>query len=240
MAGKGLAELIPQDSGYDYLNFLPFRINKKTGARELAVPGLLSGAVNSIYDAVTLPGDVYSGKREATPENTLNAAMLVSGLGAGKVARPPSIYNEVVYPELTPMGTPVGTGGVSITGRQLFDPDKVTHASRNVSDAELKDMLAKGALYAPSRKKYLHPEKNPKWWSAADDQGVFGRNWAKGQHTIRAPIDKVSKNKPVTVADAEFYDRAKKAWVPLSSHEFAKGGAITVDDGNPAKRRKLI
>jgi hypothetical protein len=236
---KGLAEIIPQDSGYDYLNVLPIRINKKTGAKELAIPGLLSGAVNSIYDAVTLPKDVYSGEREATPDNTLNLALLASGLGGRPVVRPPSVTNSVVYPELTPMGTPVNTGGASLTGRQLFDPDKVTHASRNISDAELKDILSKGAAYAPKKTKHSSAEGNTKWWSAADNKGVFGRNWAKGQHTIRAPMDKISKNKPVTVADLQFYDRVKGAWVPLSSHEFARGGVI-IDDANPAKRRKLI
>lgn len=100
MAGKGLAEIIPQDSGYDYLNFLPFRINKKTGARELAVPGLLSGAVNSIYDAVTLPGDVYSGEREATPENTLNAAMSMMGVGSAIPRRVNEIKRPLQRPEI--------------------------------------------------------------------------------------------------------------------------------------------
>ena len=218
---KGLAELIPQDSGYDYGNVLPIRRNKKTGEKELALPGLLSGVVNSVYDAATLPGDVYSGEREATPENSLNLALLASGAGAGKVVRPPSVANTVVRPQ--------PGGSVMLGGRT----GEATYASRNLSDEELKDVFSTGKFYAP-------PGKDTKWWSAADDKGVLGRHWAKGKHTVRAPIGKVAKNKPVTIADTEFYDRAKKAWVPLSSHEFAKGGAVEIDDGNPAKRRKLI
>lgn len=127
-----------------------------------------------------------------------------------------------------------------LEGRGLTSPEQVKYAQRNISTAELVDVLKRGRFNAPP-KGSKHSEIPAKWWSAADEQGVFGRTWVKGDHTVRVPNDKVTAGRAVSAKHAEIFDPATKDWVPLGAYakKYAIGG-IVVDDGNPAKRRKLI
>lgn len=140
---------------------------------------------------------------------------------------------------VVPEPNPAGKDSV-LGGRALTRPEQVTFAQRNISTAELADALKHGRFNAPP-KGSKHSDTPAKWWSAADDKGVFGRSWAKGEHTVRLPATKVSPNRAASTKHAEVFDPQSKMWVPLSLYakKYAIGGVV-IDDGNPAKQRKLI
>lgn len=275
---KGLAELIPQDSGYDYGNILPIRRNKKTGDKELAVPGLLSGAVNSIYDAVTLPGDVYSGEREATPENTLNAAMSMMGVGSAipRRANEMRALGGIKLPERSPdyssvlaahADEPLHLFSTARGSTYAHYPDASTVRNR-ASGVSSPGSGSEGGLQPKSRKTLFMNEKD-----VADIGGLHqNREFPgllepvpgkpgyigirmqedygprKAGEFIPGTIRPYSTTPEVGAVPVEYFSSTPKGihfgnkitHVQKHTPKKAKGGAITIDDANPAKRRKLI
>ncbi len=136
-----------------------------------------------------------------------------------KRAAPPRASNRVV-----PLPDPAAKSGM-LTGRALTSPEQVTHASRNVSPQELDDILKRGYFLNPeggtkhTQQQNISPDS--KWWSAADENGVFGRQWAKGAHTVRVPIGKMVPEEAVSADFAEIFDPVANAWKPLRK---ARGG----------------
>lgn len=239
----------PEEKGYNYGTIIPMRYNPKTGDRDLAVPSLIRDLGNSFYDAFTLPGDVAAGKRRATEADATNFAVNTAGLGAlGRVAPRAALAAEErvlgqrtvnrVVPEPNPAAKPT-----IFDKRPLTDASQVTHARRNISTAELEDALKRGRFEVPKEgTAFNRSGSKDKWWSAADENGTFGRPWKTSQpHMVRIPIDKVPKGRAVSAKYAEVYDPATKSWMPLREYgkKYAIGGVV-IDDGNPAKQRKLI
>jgi hypothetical protein len=278
MAGKGLAELIAQDSGYDYGDILPIRRNKKTGDKGLAVPGLVSGAINSVYDAVTLPGDVYSGEREATPENTLNAAMSMMGVGSAipRRANEMRALGGIKLPERPPNYSSVLTAHADeplhlfstargSTYAQYPDASTIRNRASGVSSP---GSGSEGGLQPKSRKTLFMDEKD------VTDIGGLHQNREfpgllepvpgkpgyigirmqedygprKAGEFIPGTIRPYSTKPEVGAVPVEYFSSTPKGihfgskitHVQKHTPKKAKGGAIIIDDGNPAKRRKLI
>jgi hypothetical protein len=146
----GIEDLLNQEAGYTYGDILPIRSRTDgSGNPEFAVPGLISGTINSAINAFTLPGDVAAGRREVTPADNVNFALNVSGLGAlGRVAPRASLAVEervlgqrlknAVVPEPNP-AAPQDKFSRMINGRPLTSPEQVTHGRRNISRAELEE-----------------------------------------------------------------------------------------------------
>ena len=278
MAGKGLAELIPQDSGYDYGNIVPMRQNKQTGDRELAVPGLVSGAINSVYDAVTLPGDVYSGEREATPENSLNAALTLMGAGSAvpleanemralgglKLPSRGPDYSSVLeanteeplhlfstargstyaqYPDASTIRN--RASGVSSPGSG--SEGGLQPKSRRTVFMSDKDVQDIGGLHQNSSfPGLMEPVPGKPGYIGIRMQEDYGPR--KAGEFISGTIRPYSTNPEVGAVPVEYFSNTPEGihfgnpitHVQKYTPKKAKGGAIIIDDGNPAKRRKLI
>ena len=245
---KGLRELLPADAGYQYGNLLPLRRNLKTGQREWAVPAIPRAIINSAWDAFTAPGDVLTGYRKPTPEMMTNFAVNTAGLGALRgaprvaAAADEALLGQRLSNRVVPEPNPAAKTTM-LEGRGLTSPSQVTHAQRNMSHAELEAALKSGRFTVPKEGTKFSSAKSPaKWWSAADETGVFGRPWNRANTvTVRMPIDKLPKNRAASIKHAEIYDSEAKSWVPVRSYamKYAIGGTV-IDDGDPAKRRKLI
>ena len=277
MAGKGLAELIPQDSGYDYGNIVPMRQNKQTGDRELAVPGLVSGAINSVYDAVTLPGDVYSGEREATPENSLNAALTLMGAGSAvpleanemralgglKLPSRGPDYSSVLeanteeplhlfstargstyaqYPDASTIRN--RASGVSSPGSG--SEGGLQPKSRRTVFMSDKDVQDIGGLHQNSSfPGLMEPVPGKPGYIGIRMQEDYGPR--KAGEFIPGTVRPYSTKPEVGAVPVEYFSSTPKGihfgnkitHVQKYIPENAKGGVV-IDDGNPAKRRKLI
>jgi hypothetical protein len=62
------------------MTLLPIEVSDE-GGLGLALPQIIPSIANEVYDAVTLPGDVYSGKREPTAEEALRFTGTLAGGG---------------------------------------------------------------------------------------------------------------------------------------------------------------
>jgi len=80
MMMNGIRGLLDREEGHVYGTLLPI-VRTPEGNREFAVPGLLRDAYTAAIDAITLPGDVYAGRRDPTVENALNFALTFMGAG---------------------------------------------------------------------------------------------------------------------------------------------------------------
>lgn len=238
----------PEEKGYNYGTIIPMRYNPKTGDRDLAVPSLIRDLGNSFYDAFTLPGDVAAGKRRATEADATNFAVNTAGLGAlGRVAPRAALAAEerVLGQRLENVVVPKPNAAAKasiLEGRALRTPEQVTHVQRNMSPAELEDALKTGRFNVPKGGTKFSQGDMRKWWSAADSEGIFGRPWARtGSVTVRMPASKVPAGRAASAKHAEVLDPATKSWMPLREYgkKYAIGGVV-IDDGNPAKQRKLI
>ena len=111
-----------------------------------------------------------------------------------------------------------------------------------MSPDELADALKTGRFNVPKGGTKFSKGDMRKWWSAADEEGIFGRPWARtGSVTVRMPAGKLPKGRAASAKHAEAYDPATKSWLPLREYgkKYAIGGVV-IDDHNPAKQRKLI
>jgi hypothetical protein len=144
--------------------------------------------------------------------------------------------------QVVPTPNPTAKSSI-IAGRALNSPEQVTFAQRKISTAELEDALKYGRFRTPKEgTKFSKAGKPEKWWSAADASGEFGRPWPRqNTHLVRLPAGKVPTNRAAAVKHAEVFDREAGKWVPFSTYtkKYSIGGII-IDDGNPAKQRKLI
>jgi hypothetical protein len=80
MMMNGIRGLLDREEGHVYGTLLPI-VRTPEGNREFAVPGLLRDAYTAAIDAITLPGDVYAGRRDPTVENAINFALTFMGAG---------------------------------------------------------------------------------------------------------------------------------------------------------------
>lgn len=186
-----------------------------------------------------LSGEGRTGDYVATGLAALPLVGRVPAVRRAALAADEALLGQRVTNRVVPEPNPAAKTSM-LEGRALNTPSQITHAQRNISTAELEDVLKHGRFNAPARGS-KHSETPAKWWSAADEKGVFGRSWAKGEHTIRVPANKVSSGRAVSAKHAEVYDPDSKMWVPLSLYakKYSIGGVV-IDDGNPAKQRKLI
>jgi len=145
------------------------------------------------------------------------------GKAVAPMAKEAAIFRPSVLNTVVPEASLSAKTGI-ISGRALNTPEQVTHASRKISSAELDSVLKSGHFINPKGGTKHTREGgvpiNTKWWSAADESGTFGRDWAKGSggYTVRVPIGLVPAKKAVSAKDAEIYDKALEAWVPLSEY----------------------
>lgn len=102
-------------------------------------------------------------------------------------------------------------------GRSPASDKDITYAQRKVSQQELDDIRSLGYAMPPvAGTKYSQSDKPTKWWSPADDQGQFGRNWAKGDATVRIPTDKLSPKRAASRDDMEVQDPRTGEWHSMS------------------------
>jgi hypothetical protein len=157
-------------------------------------------------------------------EDEFNELFGVKPRGAAPKKQPvprPEIENIMAYPPLAARGAEPNI----LAGRPMYDTAQATYAMRNMSPAELEDALASGVFRLPPSGKTQHGE-GKKWWSPADEEGVFGRNWVKGGGEgarVRVPISDFSATSLIPIRGAQRWDAKAKKWVPLKS-EFAVGG----------------
>lgn len=158
--------------------------------------------------------------------------LAVKAARAARKRLPPAVQDlQVLRPRVNntvvPVVDPAAKGGL-LAGRALNRPEQLTHASRNISAAELDAALASGFFTNPAGGT-VHTRAgglpdNTKWWSAADPTGTFGRSWAKGQHTVRLPIGKLPTGRAASIRDMEMLDPATGQWSPLKK---AHGGHVS-------------
>lgn len=118
-----------------------------------------------------------------------------------------------------------------LEGRPMHNIEQAMYASRNMSLAEIEDALASGVFQLPPSGQTKHGV-GQKWWSPADEEGVFGRPWNKGAGTVRVPIGDFTPDAPLSVKTAQRWDAMAKKWVPLKS-DFAVGGRVAGSKKRP-------
>lgn len=126
----------------------------------------------------------------------------------------PAVQNVVVPP---PTASKNPTSGVSLTGRAPTSPEDVTHAYRNMSQAELSNAQDTGHFHANPNPRY-GAKTNEKWWSSGDAEGPYGRNWKTGDSKVqvRVPISKVPSDTAVNASHAEVFNRETGKWSPVT------------------------
>lgn len=124
--------------------------------------------------------------------------------------------------------------GGKFGGRTPQSEKDITHAYRSTTPKEVEDIKNVGyARRNPgSVKENRGWDKDNKYWSPGDEQGIFGRTWAKGSETIRAPIGKVKdKNWAVGKKDLERLNKETGKFEPLK-----KGGAVKAKKNSASSR----
>jgi len=174
-------------------------------------------ALNGHYEAATDAG-MKAGIGAAAMALPVAGSAVASRIARNKVA--PAVQNKV-YRESGDRA-PMDFGA----------PDMPEYAMRNVfSDAELASIRETGRMLPapPAMKRgVLKPAKGTKYFTGTDTP--------TGQ-TLRVKTSNISEHEPVDARFVDILDPKTGAYKPILK---AKGGAITIDDGNPAKRRKLI
>lgn len=123
----------------------------------------------------------------------------------------PRVKNTVFKKDLT-----YGKSTDALSARQPDSEKSITHAQRKISKQELDDIKTLGYAVPPvTGTKFSKANRPEKWWSPADQQGQFGRNWAKGDATVRVPVEKLPKNRAVPSHDMQIQDPKTGAWKPL-------------------------
>lgn len=114
----------------------------------------------------------------------------------------PRVVNRIV-----PEPDPAAKTNI-LEGRALNSPEQVRYAQRLMSEGELEDAIKRGRFVVPrDGTKFSAPGANQKWWSAADDEGMFGRPWNRSDaKLVRLPVGKVPKNRAAATKNAEVWD----------------------------------
>lgn len=120
----------------------------------------------------------------------------------------PRVRNIVAKSDLK-YGEPPAT----LAGRNPASEKDITYAQRRVSQQELDDIRSTGYAVPPvTGTKFSRSDQPEKWWSPADSQGQFGRNWAKGDATIRIPTNQLPKNRAARSDDMQVQDPKTGEW----------------------------
>jgi hypothetical protein len=114
----------------------------------------------------------------------------------------PRVVNQIV-----PKPDPAAKSNM-LEGRALNSAEQVKYAQRLMSEAELEDAIKRGRFVVPrDGTKFSAPGENQKWWSAADDEGIFGRPWNRSNaKLVRLPVGKVPKNRAAATKNAQVWD----------------------------------
>jgi len=124
----------------------------------------------------------------------------------------PRVRNTIAKSDLK-YGEPPTTLG----GRNPASEKDITYAQRKVSQQELDDIKNLGYAVPPvTGTKFSQADKPEKWWSPADSQGQFGRNWNKGDATVRIPVDKLPANRAARSDDMQVQDPKTGEWHSMS------------------------
>lgn len=168
-------------------------------------------------------------RQQASPsQNPLAVELAKAAATRAPRRRQEPIENIIAYPEFAPEGAPLNM----LYGRPMRSAEEATYASRNMSLAEIEDALASGVFRLPPSGETKHGA-GKKWWSPADEEGVFGRTWVKGSDTVRVPMSAFTPNKPLSVKAAQRWDREAGAWVPM-----VPGATRKARGGLAVKRKK--
>lgn len=189
-----------------------------------------ASVVDRIGDTTGFRGVEQSGRNifsgNASPSDYLNVG-LTAGLAAFPLGRPIARglgaaeqrilgqrLENIVVPE------PNFTAKSSILeGRALNRPGQVTHVQRNMSPAELEDAIKTGRFNVPEGGTKFSQGDKRKWWSAADEEGIFGRPWARtGSVTVRMPAGALPKGRAASIKNAEILDPTTNSWMPLREY----------------------
>lgn len=229
------------------------QIERARGSSEREAYGRASDVMNNLETLTGLRALEGSAKRAITGRGSAGdyiatglAALPIVGrlpfarraaLAADEALMGQRVSNRVV-PEPNPTAKPT-----IFDRRPLISADQVTHAQRKISTAELMDAVKHGEFRVPEKgTRFSTGEKPQKWWSAADEEGQFGRPWDRANtHVVRLPVGKVPSTRAASTKYAEVYDPTAGSWVPFGTYikKYAIGGTV-IDDGDPAKQRKLI
>jgi hypothetical protein len=110
-------------------------------------------------------------------------------------------------------GMKTGEPASMFSGRNPATNKDITYAQRKVSNQELSDIKNLGYAVPPvSGTKFSQADRPEKWWSPADAQGQFGRNWNKGDATVRIPVDKLPAKRAASRDDMEIQDPKTGDW----------------------------
>jgi hypothetical protein len=141
-------------------------------------------------------------------------------LGAGltkKVAQ--EVLNKFLGPKVNNVITSVKPGKENVLSGRLPKSEKdITHASRNMSQAEVDSAIrSKRFEPNPNPNPNYSTDKTSKWWSPADKEGSFGRTWkgAPENSTVRVPIKDARSNRAVSTRNAEILNKETGKWEPL-------------------------
>jgi len=221
------------------------------------ITSLLGGAAGmtpGVGDAMTAQDAYDAASEENYGTAALLAALTAIGLvpgvgdmisGAGRTAlrnvdmlRRPKVENVVVWPDLTP---PESIGNI-ISGRPMYSRSQATHASRDMTEAELYDMHQRGYMLPSEEGAAFGSPQNPKkWFSPRDKEGIFGRPWrGRGGQTVRLPIDKLPPNRAVRAGETQVFDKVQGRFVPFDEfmEDFLRGGPPNLSDSGYGARRK--
>jgi len=167
----------------------------------------------------------FDPKRDAIePVGVLESLTGVAGLARAAAAK-------VLANRVKNVVVPVQPGKSSMLhGRAPASLDDVTHAYRNMSRAELDDILRVGRARKNPSPGHTTWDTNSKYWSPGDAQGAFGRTWkATNPETVRAPVGKVQgKNWAVKRADMERLNRETGQF-----ESFKNGGEVKAKPSSP-------
>lgn len=154
---------------------------------------------------------------------------MVDALGA------PRTTNVVFETGLAGKKADSATKGISLGGRRPQTPADITHASRNISNAELNDIKRKGyAVADPNSKFNKRRGTNDKWWSAADKDGPYGRPWkGNADTTIRAKIKDVKGSRAIRATALEAKNPTTGVFEPIKP---ARGALAKTVAKNVARR----
>ena len=140
------------------------------------------------------------------PQNREYGAQDIIGGGA------PGVRNIVAK-----SGLKYGEPPTTLGGRNPATDKDITYAQRKVSQQELDDIRDLGYAVPPvTGTKFSKADQPEKWWSPADAQVQFGRNWNKGDANIRIPMDKLPANRAANREDMQVQDPKTGEWHSMS------------------------
>lgn len=143
-----------------------------------------------------------------------------AGVDAVKARRVKNVFDKG---SLELADSPNVVAGITLGGRNPKSVEDITHAYRNMSSGEIE--AAKKAGYFGKKpadiKRHYDPKGNKKWWSAGDETGNFGRNWARDE-SVRVPYKDVSPSWAVKTKNAQRLNKETGEWEP-----FKKGGKVS-------------